>query len=84
MQPLVDYHDNTCPKCNAAIEGGGKTCGSCGAARRRSKSLVWDGGHMTRHWHVDKEAVFDKTSQDKDTKTDKHLGSSWLRNDGQL
>ncbi|EMT62488.1 hypothetical protein FOC4_g10006106 [Fusarium odoratissimum] len=31
MQPLVDYHDNTCPKCNAAIEGGGKTCGSCGA-----------------------------------------------------
>ncbi|CCT74100.1 uncharacterized protein FFB20_01144 [Fusarium fujikuroi] len=31
MQPLVDYHDNTCPKCNAAIEGAGKTCGSCGA-----------------------------------------------------
>jgi hypothetical protein len=31
MQPLVNQHDNTCPKCNAAIEGAGKTCGACGA-----------------------------------------------------
>lgn len=31
MEPLVNYHGATCPKCSASISGDNKDCGACGA-----------------------------------------------------
>jgi hypothetical protein len=37
MQPLVNAH-STCPKCSATVQGGSKTCSSCGAVSLLSPS----------------------------------------------
>ena len=31
MQPLVNMHGATCPKCGAGITGENKSCGACGS-----------------------------------------------------
>ena len=37
MPENVEMSHNGCPKCGAAINGGGKKCGSCGAVRLRDR-----------------------------------------------